>query len=501
MNPTPGPLRFATRWCRLLVVLAASLIVVSGCKATRPEPVTSGLPGAVVTQTSWAPDVLEQLLAPIALYPDELIGMILAASVNSQEVLDAGNWLLANPDLKGDALDAGAKKAGFGDPMRGLVHFPTVVDMMCQEFDWTRQLGSAFTSDQKGVLDAIQRLRASAAAVGNLQSNPQQSVTETSDDGVNVIEVKAADPKVIYVPQYDPQVVYVAPPPPPPTTTQSSSSNTAMTALVMFTLGVAVGNAMHNDYYCYPHYGAGCVYVGPHRYYPPAYVYHPAYPPAHGYRPPPGYPHSYNKQVNVTVNKNYYNQFNNNANLKGGGARSPIATPTRTAARAGGPKATPAGGQAAWKGQSAYAGAKPAGQRGQSTAGVNPNTRGAAANTPSAQPRAGGAGSPSVSGGAQANRSPQADRGYGTSDRAGVESRARDGGASPAGGASARPAQASSSPSTQGSGGAFAGASQPGSGSFDQAASARGRASTSSSSGASRSSSPSGGRSGGSRKR
>jgi hypothetical protein len=200
MNPTPKPVRGADRWNRLLVVLAASVIAVAGCKTDKQQAAAPGVPGAVVTQTSWAPDVLEQLLAPIALYPDELIGMILAASVNSQEVLDAGNWLLANPELNGDALDAAAKKAGFGAPMRGLVRFPTVVDMMCQEFDWTRQLGSAFTSDQKGVLDAIQRLRASAVAVGSLQSSPQQTVAQSTEKGVTVIEVKSADPKVIYVP-------------------------------------------------------------------------------------------------------------------------------------------------------------------------------------------------------------------------------------------------------------------------------------------------------------
>ena len=486
MSPTPSAVRGANRRNRLLAALLVTVIAVAGCKSNKeqaaaPTAPGAGLPGAVVTQTSWAPDVLEQLLAPIALYPDELIGQILAASVNSQEVLDAGNWLLQNQNLKGDALDAAAKKAGFGDPMRALLRFPTVVDMMCQEFDWTRQLGAAFTSDQRGVLDAIQRLRASAVDVGSLQSNPQQIVEKTTDNGTQVILVKPADPTVIYVPQYNPQVVYTTP---PATTTQSTSSGSSTTsALVAFTLGIVVGSAMSNNY-CYPHYGAGCVYVGPHPYYPPAYAYHPAYPPAHGYHPPAGYPHSYNQQnnVNINIDKNYYNQFNNNANLKGGASNSPIAKPKATN--------TKAGGQTAWKGQSGYAGAKP--------------------KTPTAQPRTAGTGgrsSPSVSGGAQPSRASQPDRGYaGSSDRAQVSSgyggssdRAQT--SSGAGGASARPTtQASPSTAAPKADNAFSGASQKSSGSFDQSASARGRASTSGSSAAARTSS-SGSRSGGGRGR
>jgi hypothetical protein len=136
------------------------------------------LAAPAVTQASWAPDAVEELVAPIALYPDQLLGQILAASVNTQEVLDAGNWLLDNPNLTGDALDAAVQQAGFGPAMRALVQFPTVVDMMCQELDWTRQLGSAFASDQAAVLDAVQRLRAQAAEVGNLQTTPEQTVEQ-----------------------------------------------------------------------------------------------------------------------------------------------------------------------------------------------------------------------------------------------------------------------------------------------------------------------------------
>ena len=224
------------------------------------------VPAPAVTQASWTPDALEELLAPIALYPDPLLTQVLAASVNTQEVLDGGNWLLQNQNLTGDDLDAAAQKAGFGPSMRALVQFPSVVDMMCQQIDWTRQVGSAFTSDQKSVLDAVQRLRMQAAEVGNLKTTPEQKVETKTEENKVIVEVKPADPKVVYVPQYDPQVVYTTPPPaaPAPATTTTTteekdgvSTGAAVAgALLAFGVGIAVGNALDDDDYCYPHWGA-----------------------------------------------------------------------------------------------------------------------------------------------------------------------------------------------------------------------------------------------------
>ena len=168
--------------------LIACAIVLAGCRGKKQEesagdvtraPATA--PAAAVTEAAWSPDAIDELVAPIALYPDQLVGQILAASVNAQEVLDAGNWLLENQTLKGEQLDAAAQKAGFGPAVRALVQFPTVVDMMCQEIDWTRQVGAAFTSDQKAVLDAVQRLRLQAADVGNLTTTPQQTVERKTE--------------------------------------------------------------------------------------------------------------------------------------------------------------------------------------------------------------------------------------------------------------------------------------------------------------------------------
>ena len=87
------------------------------------------------------PETLDELVAPIALYPDQLLGQVLVTATNPQEVLDLGNWLLQNQNLKGDAAATAAKNAGFSPSAQYLALFPQVVDNMCQEMDWTRRAG------------------------------------------------------------------------------------------------------------------------------------------------------------------------------------------------------------------------------------------------------------------------------------------------------------------------------------------------------------------------
>jgi len=489
------------RWTRGFVAIAALTLALAGCKSEKKEtaaapPAGAEVAAAPITQTAWEPDALEELVAPIALYPDLLVGQILAASVNAQEVLDAGNWLLENQELKGDALDAAAQKVGFGEATRALVQFPTVIDMMCQEIDWTRQLGAAFTSDQKGVLDAVQRLRASAVQVGNLKTSPQQTVETTTENGQSFVVVEPADPKVVYVPQYDPAVVYTT----PPTTTvvETTSGVSAGGVLLAFGVGIAIGAAINNNYYPYPHWGYGAVYMGARPFYPPAYAYRPVYGagfhPAYGYRPPVNYHNSYNRNtnVNVNINNNYYNRFDGNANVKGGGSRSPIAGNTKagagnTKAGAGNRAATsdraaPKAGTSDWKGKSSYAGSRPGGSSkpgakakaprpanvdrgyGGSSGTREAASPGTRANAAAAAPRA--SASPStpnvISGSGGYKHTVDANTGANVVS----STRSRSGSSS-----------ASSSSGSYG-GDAF---SRSGSGSFDRAASARGQASTSSS--------------------
>ena len=98
--------------------------------------------------------------------------------------------------------------------MQYLMSFPQVVDNMCQQLDWTRELGQAFQTDQKGVMDAVQRKRAQAQQTGNLKSSPQMTVdTKKADNGQPYVEIKPANPQVVYVPQYNPVTIYNTPAP------------------------------------------------------------------------------------------------------------------------------------------------------------------------------------------------------------------------------------------------------------------------------------------------
>src|SRR5580700_8655151 len=258
------------------------------------------------------PDQLDKLLAPVALYPDSLLMQVLAASVNSQEVLDGGNWLLQNKSLEGDQLDSAAKAAGFGPAMMALFHFPQVVDLMCSEIDWTKQLGEAFTASQSAVLDSVQRLRLQAKQAGNLQTTPQQTVVTQQAGTQQVIVIQPTNPQIIYVPQYNPVQVYVAPPP----------SQPATGAIIAFGVGMAVGAMFSSNNYYYPHwgYGGGVYYRGG-----PWVVHHYAYRPVYGpnyhratlYTRPPNYAYAYNRPYpgNVHYNSsNYYNNYRGGSN-------------------------------------------------------------------------------------------------------------------------------------------------------------------------------------------
>jgi Protein of unknown function (DUF3300) len=273
-------------------------------------------------QQSLTPDQLDELLAPIALYPDALLAQVLMASKDPQEVLDAGNWLGMQQDIGKDAqkLDDASKAAGFTQAASALMHFPDVLDMMCQELDWTKQLGQAVNADEKSVLDSVQRLRAQAVDVGSLKSNDKQKVETKKEGDQTVVVVQPANPQVIYVPQYDPQQAYAAP-------AQGPSTGAAVaTKLLSFGVGMAVGGAIwgHDDY-CYPAWGRGMYYRGA-RYRPPPYrpVYGGGWNRAAAYNRPA----RYGNNTLVVRNNNYYNRFNANANLRSGYRANTIVRPT-----------------------------------------------------------------------------------------------------------------------------------------------------------------------------
>lgn len=298
---------------------------------------------AQLPEVDFSADGLDELLAPIALYPDPVLAIMMQASVDPQEVMDAGNWLLLDPnkDLRGAALDEASKKAGFTPVMQALLHYPSVVDLMCTQWDWTKQLGAAYEANPKAVLDSVQRLRAQALDTGALKTSSQMKVDVTQSNGQQVVELKPADPKVVYIPQYNPEQVFqtttttttrpdgtvtstTTTTGPAPATSGSSNTTTVvkekegvstgtavMIGLLAFGAGIAVGSAISSNNYYYPAWGYGGVWYGPRPYYPPPYrpVYYPGWGPGYPYHRPPYYHNT------VIINNNYYNRFNNNNNL------------------------------------------------------------------------------------------------------------------------------------------------------------------------------------------
>jgi uncharacterized protein DUF3300/endosialidase-like protein len=151
---------------------------------------------------------LDQLVAPIALYPDPLLAQVLMASTYPLEVVQADRFAKANKSLKGDKLTTALDKQDWDASVKQLVSTPTVLAMMNDKLDWTQQLGDAVLAQQADVMDAIQRLRAKAQANGKLETTKQQKVTVTQDAGSPIIEIEPASPDVVYVPYYEPAVVY-----------------------------------------------------------------------------------------------------------------------------------------------------------------------------------------------------------------------------------------------------------------------------------------------------
>jgi len=184
--------------------------------AAPPWVISQGTQGAEETKT-FKQEELDQMLAPIALYPDDLLTQVLMASTYPLEIVQAARWTKQNKNLKGDALTEALEKQDWDPSVKSLVNFPEVLEQMNEKLEWTQKLGDAFLAQQKEVMDTIQMLRKKAQQAGNLKDNPQQKVVVEQE----TIVIQSANPEVIYVPSYNPAVVYGAwwwpafPPPPP----------------------------------------------------------------------------------------------------------------------------------------------------------------------------------------------------------------------------------------------------------------------------------------------
>lgn len=154
------------------------------------------------------PEQLEALVAPVALYPDELLANVLAASTYPLEVVQADRWLKARKTLKGDALKKEVDKQPWDDSVKALASTADVISMMSDKIDWTKNLGDAVLAQQADVMDAIQRLRTKAYDGKKLVTTKQQKVSVQTQESKQVIVIEQADPEAMYVPYYDPATVY-----------------------------------------------------------------------------------------------------------------------------------------------------------------------------------------------------------------------------------------------------------------------------------------------------
>lgn len=158
-----------------------------------------------------APQQLSNLVAPIALYPDLLLSEVLAASTYPLELVQAEQWMQANPALRGPALIDAAKQQNWDPSVQALVAFPDVLGRLTSDVQWTTALGNAFLAQQADVMDAIQQLRSEARANGRLGDTPQQRVVMDQQNGQSAIEIQPADPQVVYAPVYNPAYVWGPP--------------------------------------------------------------------------------------------------------------------------------------------------------------------------------------------------------------------------------------------------------------------------------------------------
>jgi uncharacterized protein DUF3300 len=187
-------------------VLCASLLLATPPDGFAYQVDQSTTPG-LVHATQLTPEQLQQLVAPIALYPDALVAQILAASTYPAEIVEADRRMRQHSELTGEDLGKEVDEQQWDPSVKALTQFPSVLANLDKNISWTSGLGDAYTNQQQDVMNAVQVMRERAQQSGNLQSTPQQTVTTQGQ----TIEIEPANPKVVYVPQYDPWVVYGAP--------------------------------------------------------------------------------------------------------------------------------------------------------------------------------------------------------------------------------------------------------------------------------------------------
>ena len=238
----------------LSTMLSALLVVGAMPLDVAAQTGQQGYSGQGVPLTA---DELQQLAAPIALYPDALVAQVLAAATFPDQVSAASSWIQYHSYLTGSALMAAVDQQPWDPAIKALSQFPSVLSNMAANLTWTSSLGEAYHTQAADMMAAIQVLRAKAYAAGNLKSSTQLSVVQQSPQ---VIVIQPVNPQVVYVPMYNPAVVYgypyvvpaYVPPPAPP----------VGAAVVAFGVGVAVGAMMAGSSYAWGYSSWNCGWLG-----------------------------------------------------------------------------------------------------------------------------------------------------------------------------------------------------------------------------------------------
>ena len=247
-------MRQRSLWTRLACLFMAILLAL-------PLNALAQSPGEGAAQKKISKEELAQLLAPIALYPDELVAQILMASTYPLEVVQADRWAKSHKQSAGDVLAKQLEKENWDPSVKSMVNFPTVLAAMSEKLDVTTRIGDAFLAQEQDVMDTIQALRKKAYDAGNLKTTKEQKIVVEKE----VIVIQPANPQVVYVPTYSPTVVYGVwaypayppyyyyPPPPP--------SYPAYSFAVGVAVGAAWGYAWGNCNWHNNNYGGRGVYV------------------------------------------------------------------------------------------------------------------------------------------------------------------------------------------------------------------------------------------------
>lgn len=202
----------SSRWDkqRLISTLSLALLFAafgSSSKSLSATQVAQVQDAPAVAYAQQTPTQLQQLVAPIALYPDSLVAQVLAASTFPEQVVEADRWVQAHSDLKGSALGQAVDQQSWDPSVKALAAFPSVLGNMDKNLSWTSSLGDAYYNQPQDVMDAVQEMRRRAQAAGHLKTSPQQTVALQD----STISIEPANSEVVYIPEYDPWSSYGSP--------------------------------------------------------------------------------------------------------------------------------------------------------------------------------------------------------------------------------------------------------------------------------------------------